>query len=436
MDLTNAVEMDTRNVDAHNDRNVDVRSDPQVQMQDKGQPGPDGTQHTPGNMADDGHGVASGSGLKRGPDSTIDAITAKFMAAMKQHQSDMMQTVMDNVEKKLAAHEDKQKRKRPYDDYGSDYDNDGGNDDGGHDSDDEEAPVPPKRTKRAHEISDEDDVEGDGCDLIDKLGALIDSDKKETSGGGEDPLQEYTQDLGFDAVEGPEVMTAVADILQDLATKKLPDDKMKDKMNSIKSPSNCPSLVTAKVNTEVWSQLKPATRSRDLRLQRLQMRIVNSLGPLAYAVEAMVKAQQEGTPLKGEELKQALRCCLDSYTMGASALQEINMRRKEMIRPDLNTKFQQLCKTPTPCGPWLFGDDLGKAVREIHDTSRMGYDLAGKKHAKGARFHGYKGKGKFSPQSGHGPKNGPYKGSGGPGFRRQNQNHNPNKYHHNNKWRE
>ena len=49
-----------------------------------------------------------------------------------------------------------------------------------------------------------------------------------------------------------------------------------------------------------------------------------------------------------------------------------NLCRRELIRPDLNVQYKQLCSLQTPISKLLFGDDLWKVVTEdISETNKV-----------------------------------------------------------------
>ncbi|XP_074612234.1 uncharacterized protein LOC141866599 [Acropora palmata] len=63
--------------------------------------------------------------------------------------------------------------------------------------------------------------------------------------------------------------------------------------------------------------------------------------------------------------------------MGHS-INEVNIKRCELIKPDLNDQFKQLCGSHTPVTKLLFGDDLPKSVKEISETNRVGVKVSSK----------------------------------------------------------
>jgi len=52
----------------------------------------------------------------------------------------------------------------------------------------------------------------------------------------------------------------------------------------------------------------------------------------------------------------------------AHSVYEINLSGRELIRPDLNEQYKQLCSSQTQ---FSFGDDLPKAVKEISETNKV-----------------------------------------------------------------
>ena len=63
--------------------------------------------------------------------------------------------------------------------------------------------------------------------------------------------------------------------------------------------------------------------------------------------------------------------------MGHS-INEVNTKRHELIKPDLNDQFKQLCGSHTPVTKLLFWDDLPKLVKEISETNKVGVKVSPK----------------------------------------------------------
>ena len=51
------------------------------------------------------------------------------------------------------------------------------------------------------------------------------------------------------------------------------------------------------------------------------------------------------------------------------------MKRRELIKPDLESPFTKLCKPEIAPTTKLFGDDLSKQLKELTEVSRVGKQL-------------------------------------------------------------
>ena len=67
---------------------------------------------------------------------------------------------------------------------------------------------------------------------------------------------------------------------------------------------------------------------------------------------------------------------MDGVLLLANANQELNYRRRELMRPQLNANYRHLCSPSNPVTSLLFGDDLPNAVKDISaDTNRLSSKL-------------------------------------------------------------
>lgn len=68
----------------------------------------------------------------------------------------------------------------------------------------------------------------------------------------------------------PSIDKDLATILNGSMTKPLHDEKLKSLMDQHPLPNNCESLAALKVNPEVWAKMTPPTRSKDIKLKRVE----------------------------------------------------------------------------------------------------------------------------------------------------------------------
>ena len=251
-----------------------------------------------------------------------------------------------------------------------------------------------------HPISDEDEELAGPSNSVSSKDVLDDpssdmkshkSDKKE----GENPKDKVDhvddQDIGFAAsfaIEkdvGKKIRADVAKSLSHALMFKMEDTKLKEAMDRHKCPSNCDQLQTPAVNAPIWSDIPPHTRSKDLKLQRIQR-------PLIAGLTAMAKLDND------YKLNQDIR---DGFMLLANASYELSCLRKDMIKPDLNPTFHHLCRPLSnervkkekltitrEYASLLFGTELGKQVKDIQEERKATSGVMKRKQSAG--YSGYR----------------------------------------------
>ncbi|XP_072170912.1 uncharacterized protein [Diadema setosum] len=120
------------------------------------------------------------------------------------------------------------------------------------------------------------------------------------------------------------------------------------------APSNCVYLATPKVNGPIWDNLPQHTRSRDAKLQRVQKSLTKGLSALiqSFPSPQLTDTQQ------------------DTLALLCNANFELNSLRKELIKPDMAATYSHLCKPSTPVTKFLFGDELGKRMKDLKEEQK------------------------------------------------------------------
>ena len=172
------------------------------------------------------------------------------------------------------------------------------------------------------------------------------------------------QDKGFAASfavgadMGDPIRSDVANSLNFALVEKLEDKCLQDTIDKYKCPQNCEALVVPKVNPQIWENINSQTRSRDLKLQRVQKPLIKGLTALAKACEGPCSVEQE-----------------HGLLLLATANFELNNLRKDLIKPDLNPRYAHLCKPSNKVSTHLFGDDLGKQIKELQDEQKATFGV-------------------------------------------------------------
>lgn len=182
----------------------------------------------------------------------------------------------------------------------------------------------------------------------------------------------------YDASEhlAPEIDGQLANIVSSLCKTKMADDKLKEKMSAYVRPANCETLVLTRVNPEIWEKLSPATRSNDIKMQRVQNANVQAMIAITQAADTLVAASKADEVVTKAKLATTITVLVDGLALISNATQEINQRRRDGQRADLNVAYKGLCNNDTGMSSLLYGDDLPTRIKEINETNRVGSKLA------------------------------------------------------------
>ena len=165
-------------------------------------------------------------------------------------------------------------------------------------------------------------------------------------------LKSLIKDLKIEEV-GEAIDDEFAQVIINLLTKGMQDDRLQERLNKMARPSNCEALTKVKVNQLVWDNLSSDIRSQDIRRQKVQTSLIRGLTGVVRATDKMLSCL-DGIPI-GNNVIQLLS---DSIVLLADANTELNMRRKELIKPDLHRDYKHLCSSSIQSTSWLFGDEL------------------------------------------------------------------------------
>lgn len=143
-------------------------------------------------------------------------------------------------------------------------------------------------------------------------------------------------------------------------------------------------------------------RSADIKLQRVQSNLVKGLVPIVSVIEKLVKARDK-FPKDALDVPELIRAATDAIALVGAANFELNMRRRDNIKPELNEGYKHLCSSSVPFTEFLFGNDadLSKQLKDLAEATKVSKKLnpevdghksngyRGYKHAKSKGF-GYK----------------------------------------------
>ena len=62
-----------------------------------------------------------------------------------------------------------------------------------------------------------------------------------------------------------------------------------------------------------------------------------------------------------------------------SSNRELSLKRRDLIRPDLNKQYASLCNSSIPVSSFLFGDELNEEVEELTKSHKLGSKVTSRK---------------------------------------------------------
>ena len=170
----------------------------------------------------------------------------------------------------------------------------------------------------------------------------------------------------------------LASNLTDLFRNGMNDDQYSEltKDDNNARPENCEGLKVVKTNQLVWDIISPEAKTNDRKMQNIETSLIKGSIILAKIVNKLAVLEND---INDDEHKSAIGEiideCNDSLALFGQTNRQINMTRRDLIKPELRYEYLHLCAQSVPYTAWLFGDDISKTAKEIEDCSKIGNKL-------------------------------------------------------------
>ncbi|XP_062612901.1 uncharacterized protein LOC134274650 [Saccostrea cucullata] len=165
----------------------------------------------------------------------------------------------------------------------------------------------------------------------------------------------------------------LASMINELFREGLNEDYFNELLKSIKRPENCTALIKTRVNQAMWSILNPETRNCDSKFQIIQSAVIK-------ASVNLTKLANKLNEIDSEVIDHLITLATDALALLGHTNKLINVKRKELHRPDLGREYYHLSSPSLPFSEFLYGDDVAKSVKEIQDVNRISSKVHGKFH--------------------------------------------------------
>ena len=118
------------------------------------------------------------------------------------------------------------------------------------------------------------------------------------------------------------------------------------------------------VNREIWNSLQPKTRSMDIKIQKVEQAALKGMVPIVSCIALM----------SNKDVNQ--KAIVTNFTgfngHNWPCCHRTQLRRRELIKPDLNKQFTTLCYDHVPLTGLLFRDNLSQQCKDIQETNKFG----------------------------------------------------------------
>ena len=207
-------------------------------------------------------------------------------------------------------------------------------------------------------------------DDVQTLMAKVASDDDDLGNGDEDEtLTELQKEYVCRLYREKHTKPTIAKLLGKMFRNRLPDKVLKEKLEQQARPENCETVKPTRVNPGIWRKLREPTQKRDLQLYKMQQALVNGIIPVARLTDLTLSEKQR---LDKEGMQLIKKFGLDALSLLTHVNYELNMQRKQLMKPDIGKDYAALCSPHVPFTDLLFGDDLQKQLKDIGDVNKIG----------------------------------------------------------------
>ena len=170
---------------------------------------------------------------------------------------------------------------------------------------------------------------------------------------------------------GPKIDEKLAQLIDVKWSRKMDQEKLKEKQDSWLRPENCQKLLVPRANREIWQKIDNSTKRADLRLSNIQKCLqLASVAMSKCADTLLFKTNCVDGDL--EHVKRMAMANVDAISLLGHASKDISAIRREKLRPSLAYDMHHLSDMQYDDDHnYLFGEDLSKSVAKAKDLAKM-----------------------------------------------------------------
>ncbi|XP_013393684.1 uncharacterized protein LOC106161315 isoform X2 [Lingula anatina] len=185
----------------------------------------------------------------------------------------------------------------------------------------------------------------------------------------------------------------LAKTVNDLFMNGLDEQHLNELIKQNHRPGNCDYLQVVKTNQLIWDQVPGWTKANDRKMQNIAHTLVKGANILVKTVNQMALYERNPEKDTSDHIGSMIENCNDVLALMGHMNRQINMTRKDFLKPQLSGEYAHLCSHElTYSQKFLFGDDLPKMARDIEDCSKIKHKLFDRS-LRGRRGRGARGRG-------------------------------------------
>ena len=121
---------------------------------------------------------------------------------------------------------------------------------------------------------------GNPADVIKEVEELWTKSSKSQKDNDDELLRELTKLYDSEGAVTDPTNEKLAPLNDKMVKTSLSEEQLKEKYDKYNRPENCENLTGTKVNPEIWSKINSNTRSKDLKVQKLETSLIKSMLPI------------------------------------------------------------------------------------------------------------------------------------------------------------
>ena len=127
--------------------------------------------------------------------------------------------------------------------------------------------------------------------------------------------------------------TNITDLFRNGMNEDQYSDMIKDENNA--RPENCEGLRVVKTNQLVWDIISQEAKTIDRKMQNIETSVIKGSIILAKVVNKLADVENELDDTQKTKLGKIIDECNDSLALFGHANKQVNMTRRELIKPEL-----------------------------------------------------------------------------------------------------